>query len=219
MGYNSNNWATEATLRNERRIKAESMSALLDHVDWNPDTLTISLSGITLSWDDIEGADNVVKKDTEGIAYMTAITQNTIQTGYLTANHLTIQGGAIKIRSGADENYMELHDTTDDHTIYMSPSYLSLSSSDSGDTEISGGYISVGTGTSATVKIEAGGIRIGNSYVATQSDLSSYMLKASANHSSAPSFFRPVGFTNSSHTSVGYMTKSEMQSWLGIEST
>lgn len=215
MGYNSNNWATEATLRNERRIKAESMSALLDHVDWNPDTLTISLSGITLSWDDIEGADNVVKKDTEGIAYMTAITQNTIQTGYLTANHLTIQGGAIRIRSGAEENYMELHDTTDDHTIYMSPSYLSLSSS-SGDTEISGGYISVGTGTSAIVKIEAGAVRIGNDYAATKGDLSDYMLKAT---SSAGTFFRPVGFTNSAMTSVGYMTKSAMQSWLEIPTT
>lgn len=83
---NSTNWRDEAELRNQRKAKADSMSALLDHVDWNPDTLTISLSGITLSWDDIEGADDVLKKDKDGEGYITQITKDTIATTHIIAD-------------------------------------------------------------------------------------------------------------------------------------
>ena len=93
MGFgNSNNWQTEAVLRNERLAKQTSLDKLLEHVNWDAETLTLSLSGITLSWDDIEGADDVLKKDDAGNAYVTQITQNAIQTSYLTAQHLTITG-------------------------------------------------------------------------------------------------------------------------------
>ena len=93
MGFgNSNNWQTEAVLRNERLAKQTSLDKLLEHVNWDAETLTLSLSGITLSWGDIEGADDVLKKDAAGNAYVTQITQNAIQTSYLTAQHLTITG-------------------------------------------------------------------------------------------------------------------------------
>ena len=93
MGFgNSNNWQTEAALRNERLAKQTSLDKLLEHVNWDAETLTLSLSGITLSWDDIEGAEDVLKKDDAGNAYVTQITQNAIQTRYLTAQHLTITG-------------------------------------------------------------------------------------------------------------------------------
>ena len=93
MGFgNSNNWQTEAVLRNERLAKQTSLDKLLEHVNWDAETLTLSLSGITLSWGDIEGADDVLKKDDAGNAYVTQITQNAIQTSYLTAQHLTITG-------------------------------------------------------------------------------------------------------------------------------
>ena len=109
MVSNSNNWQTEAELRNKRKAKADSMSALLDHVEWNPETLEISLSGITLNWGDIEGAEDVVKKDADGIAYMTRITENTIETGYITANHLTLAGGSVNIKTSSEtEDRIEL---------------------------------------------------------------------------------------------------------------
>ena len=93
MGFgNLNNWQTEAVLRNERLAKQTSLDKLLEHVNWDAETLTLSLSGITLSWGDIEGADDVLKKDDAGKAYVTQITQNAIQTSYLTAQHLTITG-------------------------------------------------------------------------------------------------------------------------------
>lgn len=93
MGFgNSNNWQTEAALRNERLAKQTSLDKLLEHVNWDAETLTLSLNGITLSWGDIEGADDVLKKDDAGNAYVTQITQNAIQTSYLTAQHLTITG-------------------------------------------------------------------------------------------------------------------------------
>ena len=103
MGFgNSNNWQTEAVLRNERLAKQTSLDKLLEHVNWDAETLTLSLSGITLSWGDITGTDDVVKqKDIANLAtkdeipsdtYITTITKNTIKTSELTAQHLTITG-------------------------------------------------------------------------------------------------------------------------------
>ena len=87
MGFgNSNNWQTEAALRNQRLVKQASLDKLLEHVDWNPETLTLSLNGISLSWGDIEGADDVLKKDADGKAYVTKITEDTIQTAYIVAD-------------------------------------------------------------------------------------------------------------------------------------
>ena len=87
MGFgNSNNWQTEAVLRNERLAKQTSLDKLLEHVNWDAETLTLSLSGITLSWGDIEGADDVLKKDDAGKAYVTKITQDTIQSTYIVAD-------------------------------------------------------------------------------------------------------------------------------------
>ena len=87
MGFgNSNNWQTEAILRNERLAKQTSLDKLLEHVNWDAETLTLSLNGITLSWGDIEGADDVLKKDDAGKAYVTKITQDTIQSTYIVAD-------------------------------------------------------------------------------------------------------------------------------------
>lgn len=96
MVSNSNNWQTEAELRNKRKAKADSMQALLDHVDWNPDTLEISLQGITLKWEDIEGADNVVTKDDMPIK-KTEIGDSWIITDYLEATNLAITGGSVEL--------------------------------------------------------------------------------------------------------------------------
>lgn len=96
MGFgNSNNWQTEAVLRNERLAKQTSLDKLLEHVNWDAETLTLSLSGITLSWGDIAGADDVaMKSDIPTDAHITQITENTISTAYIVAdsvaaNHIT----------------------------------------------------------------------------------------------------------------------------------
>ena len=88
MGFgNSNNWQTEAALRNERLAKQTSLDKLLEHVNWDAETLTLSLSGITLSWGDIAGADNVaMKSDIPTDAHITQITENTISTAYIVAD-------------------------------------------------------------------------------------------------------------------------------------
>lgn len=88
MGFgNSNNWQTEAVLRNERLAKQTSLDKLLEHVNWDAETLTLSLNGITLSWGDIEGADNVaMKSDIPTDAHITQITENTISTAYIVAD-------------------------------------------------------------------------------------------------------------------------------------
>lgn len=94
MGFgNSNNWQTEAELRNARLAKQTSLDKLLEHVNWDAETLTLSLNGITLSWGDIEGTDDVATKDQiPSTSDITQITRDTISTGYLEANHLTITG-------------------------------------------------------------------------------------------------------------------------------
>ena len=96
MGFgNSNNWQTEAALRNERLAKQTSLDKLLEHVNWDAETLTLSLNGITLSWGDITGAGDVaMKSDRPTDAHITQITENTISTMYIVAdsvaaNHIT----------------------------------------------------------------------------------------------------------------------------------
>lgn len=224
---NSNNWQTEAEIRNKRKAKADSMQALLDHVEWNPDTLEIKLDGVTLNWGDIEGADNVVKKDVDGIAYMTKITKDTIETGTITANDLHITGGSIAIRSsaatsdrielvyggvglGINNSKILFKDANNDCR-------LTIGDTGSGRMGISGSYF----GTSGIHVFDElyYGAGTANKYLRMADIASSFFSSVPSSHSSAPTFFRPVGYTNSSHTSVGYMTKSEMQSWLGIEST
>lgn len=86
MVSNSNNWQTEAELRNKRKAKADSMSALLDHVEWNPETLEIKFKDITLDWGSIEGADETV----------TRITKNTITTEYVNALKITADSLSAK---------------------------------------------------------------------------------------------------------------------------
>ena len=150
MGFgNSNNWQTEAVLRNERLAKQTSLDKLLEHVNWDAETLTLSLNGITLSWGDIAGADDVaMKSDIPTDAYITAITKNTIQTEYLTANHLTIKGGSVQIKSGANTNYIELTDTTGAYNLYMSPSGITMYGTN-GSVEIVDGSIHVGSSMSS----------------------------------------------------------------------
>ena len=105
MGFgNSNNWQTEAVLRNERLAKQTSLDKLLEHVNWDAETLTLSLSGITLSWGDIEGSDDVaMKSDIANVVRYTEIGTNYVITENLTATNLAITG-----------------DSTFDGTVYVS---------------------------------------------------------------------------------------------------
>ena len=105
MGFgNSNNWQTEAVLRNERLAKQTSLDKLLEHVNWDAETLTLSLSGITLSWGDIAGAGDVaMKSDIANVVRYTEIGTNYVITENLTATNLAITG-----------------DSTFDGTVYVS---------------------------------------------------------------------------------------------------
>lgn len=90
MGFgNSNNWQTEAALRNERLAKQTSLDKLLEHVNWDAETLTLSLNGITLSWGDIAGAGDVaMKSDIPTDAHITQITENSISTATIYMSQL-----------------------------------------------------------------------------------------------------------------------------------
>ena len=216
MGFgNSNNWQTEAELRNARLAKQTSLDKLLEHVNWNPKTLTLSLDGITLSWGDIEGTDDVVrqediadmatKSEIPSDAYITAITKNTIQTEYLTANHLTIKGGSVQIKSGANTNYIELTDTTGAYNLYMSPSGITMYGTN-GSVEIVDGSIHVGSSMSSMIKIEDGGVLTVGGY---------QVVRKKEN-----GFPQCTGEPNSMVCIVSgelrYITKSTIKSWLGI---
>ena len=106
MGFgNSNNWQTEAALRNERLAKQTSLDKLLEHVNWDAETLTLSLSGITLSWGDIEGAGDVAMKSdipTNVVRY-TEIGENYVITQSLEATNLSITGGNVNINSSSSD--------------------------------------------------------------------------------------------------------------------
>lgn len=106
MGFgNSNNWQTEAALRNERLAKQTSLDKLLEHVNWDAETLTLSLSGITLSWGDIAGAGDVAMKSdipTNVVRY-TEIGENYVITQSLEATNLSITGGSVNINSSSSD--------------------------------------------------------------------------------------------------------------------
>lgn len=261
MGFgNSNNWQTEAVLRNERLAKQTSLDKLLEHVNWDAETLTLSLNGITLSWGDIEGADDVLKKDAAGNAYVTQITQNAIQTSYLTAQHLTITGDStfsgtsININVGGASSASALPSSikltgNDQYATYkmeLSPYELSfnpvsidpdlaiLTKSSFTPNELILYYdneakvylhVTSGRGYISADEITCSSLTVGGSSVATKSDLSSYV-KTSAlsnyvkkNNNGFPSAgtnFYVLGTNQSNNGQIGYITKSELKSWLGI---
>lgn len=103
MGFgNSNNWQTEAVLRNERLAKQTSLDKLLEHVNWDAETLTLSLNGITLSWGDIAGAGDVaMKSDIANVVRYTQIDGSSVITQSLEATNLTITGGSIQLASAS----------------------------------------------------------------------------------------------------------------------
>lgn len=207
MGFgNSNNWQTEAVLRNERLAKQTSLDKLLEHVNWDAETLTLSLNGITLSWGDIAGTGDVaMKSDIPTDAHITQITKNAIQTEYLTANHLTIKGGSVQIKSGANTNYIELTDTTGAYNLYMSPSGITMYGTN-GSVEIVDGSIHVGSSMSSMIKIEDGGVLTVGGY---------QVVRKKEN-----GFPQCTGEPNSMVCIVSgelrYITKSTIKSWLGI---
>lgn len=106
MGFgNSNNWQTEAALRNSRLAKQTSLDKLLEHVNWDAETLTLSLNGITLSWGDITGAGDVAMKSdipTNVVRY-TEIGENYVITQSLEATNLSITGGSVNINSSSSD--------------------------------------------------------------------------------------------------------------------
>ena len=261
MGFgNSNNWQTEAVLRNERLAKQTSLDKLLEHVSWDAETLTLSLSGITLSWGDIEGADDVLKKDAAGNAYVTQITQNAIQTSYLTAQHLTITGDStfsgtsININVGGASSASALPSSikltgNDQYATYkmeLSPYELSfnpvsidpdlaiLTKSSFTPNELILYYdneakvylhVTSGRGYISADEITCSSLTVGGSSVATKSDLSSYVKtsalsnyvkKSNNGFPSAGTNFYVLGTNQSNNGQIGYITKSELKSWLGI---
>ena len=261
MGFgNSNNWQTEAVLRNERLAKQTSLDKLLEHVNWDAETLTLSLSGITLSWGDIEGADDVLKKDAAGNAYVTQITQNAIQTSYLTAQHLTITGDStfsgtsININVGGASSASALPSSikltgNDQYATYkmgLSPYELSfnpvsidpdlaiLTKSSFTPNELILYYdneakvylhVTSGRGYIKADEITCSSLTVGGSSVATKSDLSSYVKtsalsnyvkKSNNGFPSAGTNFYVLGTNQSKDGQIGYITKSELKSWLGI---
>lgn len=261
MGFgNSNNWQTEAVLRNERLAKQTSLDKLLEHVNWDAETLTLSLSGITLSWGDIEGADDVLKKDAAGNAYVTQITQSTIQTSYLTAQHLTITGDStfsgtsININVGGASSASALPSSikltgNDQYATYkmeLSPYELSfnpvsidpdlaiLTKSSFTPNELILYYdneakvylhVTSGRGYISADEITCSSLTVGGSSVATKSDLSSYVKtsalsnyvkKSNNGFPSAGTNFYVLGTNQSNNGQIGYITKSELKSWLGI---
>lgn len=215
MGYNSNNWATEASLRNERRIKADSMSALLDHVEWNHETLEIKIDGVTLNWGDVEGADSKVTKITEDTVHSMYIIADSIEASNITSSN--IWGRPFGFKFSDSEGFFVGYVGSDD--TYKSNVKLTKDDYGSGAVEIEGHQISLTANRRIDISATSG-VYINEEPAITSGTistyLSDYMPKAYSRSTSAPSFFRPVGFTNSSHTSVGYMTKSEMQKWLEI---
>lgn len=261
MGFgNSNNWQTEAVLRNERLAKQTSLDKLLEHVNWDAETLTLSLNGITLSWGDIEGADDVLKKDAAGNAYVTQITQNAIQTSYLTAQHLTITGDStfsgtsININVGGASSASALPSSikltgNDQYATYkmeLSPYELSfnpvsidpdlaiLTKSSFTPNELILYYdneakvylhVTSGRGYISADEITCSSLTVGGSSVATKSDLSSYVKtsalsnyvkKSNNGFPSAGTNFYVLGTNQSNDGQIGYITKSELKSWLGI---
>ena len=261
MGFgNSNNWQTEAVLRNERLAKQTSLDKLLEHVNWDAETLTLSLSGITLSWGDIEGADDVLKKDAAGNAYVTQITQNAIQTSYLTAQHLTITGDStfsgtsININVGGASSASALPSSikltgNDQYATYMmnlspyelsfnpvsrdpdlailtkssfTPNELALYYNDEAKVYL---HVTSGRGYIKADEITCSSLTVGGSSVATKSDLSSYVKtsalsnyvkKSNNGFPSAGTNFYVLGTNQSKDGQIGYITKSELKSWLGI---
>ena len=261
MGFgNSNNWQTEAALRNERLAKQTSLDKLLEHVNWDAETLTLSLSGITLSWGDIEGADDVLKKDDAGNAYVTQITQTAIQTSYLTAQHLTITGDStfsgtsININVGGASSASALPSSikltgNDKYATYkmaLSPYELSfdpvsidpdlaiLTKSSFTPNELILYYdneakvylhVTSGRGYISADEITCSSLTVGGSSVATKSDLSSYVKtsalsnyvkKSNNGFPSAGTNFYVLGTNQNKNGQIGYITKSELKSWLGI---
>lgn len=261
MGFgNSNNWQTEAVLRNERLAKQTSLDKLLEHVNWDAETLTLSLNGITLSWGDIEGADDVLKKDAAGNAYVTQITQNAIQTSYLTAQHLTITGDStfsgtsININVGGASSASALPSSikltgNDQYATYkmeLSPYELSfnpvsidpdlaiLTKSSFTPNELILYYdneakvylhVTSGRGYISADEITCSSLTVGGSSVATKADLSSYVKtsalsnyvkKSNNGFPSAGTNFYVLGTNQSNNGQIGYITKSELKSWLGI---
>lgn len=262
MGFgNSNNWQTEAALRNARLAKQTSLDKLLEHVNWDAETLTLSLNGITLSWGDIEGADDVLKKDAAGNAYVTQITQNAIQTSYLTAQHLTITGDStfsgtsININVGGASSASALPSSikltgNDQYATYkmeLSPYELSfnpvsidpdlaiLTKSSFTPNELILYYdneakvylhVTSGRGYISADEITCSSLTVGGSSVATKSDLSSYVKtsalsnyvkKSNNGFPSAGTNFYVLGTNQSNNGQIGYITKSELKSWLGIK--
>ena len=127
MGFgNSNNWQTEAALRNERLAKQTSLDKLLEHVNWDAETLTLSLSGITLSWGDITGAGDVAMKSdipTNVVRY-TEIGENYVITQSLEATNLSITGGNVNINSSSSDYnaiYLEYVDSSSSGDVKVMP--------------------------------------------------------------------------------------------------
>lgn len=262
MGFgNSNNWQTEAILRNERLAKQTSLDKLLEHVNWDAETLTLSLNGITLSWGDIAGAGDVaMKSDIPTDAHITQITENAIQTSYLTAQHLTITGDStfsgtsININVGGASSASALPSSikltgNDQYATYkmeLSPYELSfnpvsidpdlaiLTKSSFTPNELILYYdneakvylhVTSGRGYISADEITCSTLNVGGSSVATKSDLSSYVKtsalsnyvkKSNNGFPSAGTNFYVLGTNQSKNGQIGYITKSELKSWLGI---
>ena len=249
MGFgNSNNWQTEAVLRNERLAKQTSLDKLLEHVNWDAETLTLSLSGITLSWGDIEGASDVaMKSDIANVVRYTEIGENYVITQSLEATNLSITGGSVNINSSSSDYnaiYLEYVTSGSSGDVKVMPGgvfagyYPSGSYSNRETCEV---YASSGialkkyyNGTiESSISIAANNITVSNGDIRvndrsvslnghthsdylTSSDLSNYVKKSNNGFPSAGTNFYVLGTNQSNNGQIGYITKAELKSWLGI---
>ena len=97
--------------------------------------------------------------------YQTYIDGHMVITEVVAAQNLLIEGGTVRIKSGANDNYMELTDTSGERTVYLSPDMMTMWGT-SGGTQIFGGGVYVGSGMSSMIKIEEStGITVGGTAV------------------------------------------------------
>ena len=231
MGFgNSNNWQTEAVLRNERLAKQTSLDKLLEHVNWDAETLTLSLSGITLSWGDIAGAGDVaMKSDIPTDAHITQITENTISTMYIVAD--SVAADHITNATLWGNQYGFGFDTTKGFSVgYVGDDVAATANltvgSNNGYGTISinayeivlGGHVDIYT--DGNTRINGYDIVTSNmlsaylSDYATKSDLSNYVKKTNNGFSQCTG--DPSSMVCILNGELRYITKSTIKSWLGI---
>ena len=226
MGFgNSNNWQTEAALRNERLAKQTSLDKLLEHVNWDAETLTLSLSGITLSWGDITGAGDVaMKSDIPTDAHITQITENTISTAYIVADSVaadnitnaTLWGRSYGFDFSTSKGFTVGYvGNTEDYTADLTVGYDAGGAF--GTVEINSHVITL----SANRRINmfaTSGVTVNGYELVTGGNISTYLSDyvKKTNNGFSQCTGNPSSMVCILNGELRYITRSTIKSWLGI---